>query len=92
MSDTKESNKLSTKDIWVYSIATGVVLIGFIITIISLFLPPPGEIHDSVLVVLGQSLLFVAMVFGVSYYVKGKVGEIQSNIIEKIDKFLDSKN
>lgn len=85
MSEVKYNDKLSKKDIWCYSIATGVGIIGWMVTIISLFLPPPGEIHESVLVALGQSMLFVATVFGVSYYVKGKIGEFKTHLDNKIN-------
>ena len=83
----KKSNnidKLSKKDIWMYSVASFVIVCCWIATFIGLYLPPPGEIHSSVLVALGQGILFVATIFGVSYYVKNQLGEFRNFIAEKV--------
>lgn len=90
MKNTTYQN-LSKKDIWLYSIGTFVVLLGWVISFIGLFLPPPGEIHSSVLLVLGQSLVFGAAIFGVGYYVKTAIGEFKTDALNKILKKLDSK-
>ena len=88
--DNSTYRKLSKKDIWMYSIGSVVILLGWIITFIGMFLPPPGEIHSSVLLVLGQSLVFGAAIFGVTYYVKTTIGEFKTTtankILDKLDK------
>jgi len=41
---------------------------GWILSIAAFLVPPVGEIHDSVLWILGQSLVYAASVFGVASY------------------------
>lgn len=82
-------HNLSKKDIWMYSIGSIVILLGWVITFIGMFLPPPGEIHSSVLLVLGQSLVFGAAIFGVTYYVKSVIGEFKTSTTNKILNKLD---
>lgn len=86
-----ELDKLSKKEIWMYSVASFVILVGWIVTIIGLFIPPPGEIHSTVLIALGQSLAFGAAIFGVIYYVKSEVGEFKSGLYNKIMDKIDKK-
>lgn len=78
------------KDIWMYCIATFTVLIGWIITMIGLFLEPQGQIHSSVLITLGQSLVWSAAIFGIPYYVKNEFGEFKTAIVKYINKKADS--
>lgn len=37
---------------------------------IALFLPPPGEIHSSVLYVFAQILIYAGSIFGIDAYVR----------------------
>lgn len=46
---------------------------GITLTAIGFFIDPTGEIHDSVLWVLGQSLIYTGSIFGVVAYTKGVV-------------------
>lgn len=49
------------------------LLFGITLTAIGFALEPTGEIHDSVLWVLGQSLIYTGSIFGVVAYTKGVV-------------------
>lgn len=44
-------------------VGCGLLIAGFIV-------PPPGEIHNSVLVAFGEILTFVGTVFGMRYHFK----------------------
>lgn len=57
----------------------GITTAGFII-------PPAGEIHDSVLWVLGQALLYSGSIFGITLYTKRKLGEIEENLMNRLPK------
>ena len=46
---------------------------GMVLTAIGFFIEPTGEIHDSVLWVLGQSLIYTGSIFGLATYTKGVV-------------------
>ena len=49
--------------------ACGLLLSGVVIAFIALLMPPPGEIHDSVLYLFAQILIYAGSVFGISAYV-----------------------
>lgn len=51
---------------------TAVVLLlsGIVMAFIALFLPPPGQIHDSVLYIFAQILIYVGSIFGIGAYIR----------------------
>jgi len=49
--------------------ASVMLLVGAVMAFIALFLPPPGEIHDSVLYIFAQILIYAGTVFGIGAYV-----------------------
>lgn len=59
--------------------AIGMLLFGCILTAIGFFLPPAGEISNSVLWVLGQCLIYAGSVFGLKNYVDAKLGDHARN-------------
>ena len=54
---------------------TAVVLLvfGIILAFIALLLPPPGEIHDSVLYIFAQILIYCGSIFGIDSYINQKI-------------------
>lgn len=51
---------------------TAIVLLvaGIVMAFIALILPPPGEIHDSVLYLFAQILIYCGSIFGIESYIK----------------------
>ena len=56
----------STKEIVQYSICVLCILGAMIMSFIALYMDPEGEIHDSILWICGQVLVFVGSIFGIS--------------------------
>lgn len=54
--------------------------IGWILTILGFIFPPLGIVSDSVLWILGQSLVYAASVCGVGMYVTGSVKGMKREI------------
>ena len=54
---------------------TAIVLLacGIIMAFIALMLPPPGEIHDSVLYIFAQILIYCGSIFGIDSYINQKI-------------------
>lgn len=52
------------------------VLAAIVMTFISLFLPPPGEIHTSVLVLVGEVLCFVGALVGINAAASNNIRKI----------------
>ena len=75
---------LSYKDKLSYSLAIAAFTIGWIITIIGFFVSPVGEIHSTVLWVLGQSLLFTGSIIGIAQYYHAQLNDFKSNIINDL--------
>ena len=71
-----------------YAIGTAIVAfaIGFGLTIAGFFTPPKGEVHDSVLWILGQALIYTASVLGIGMYFNSKTTELNQRIVEMKDE------
>ena len=63
-----------------YGSAIGMLIFGVVLTTAGFIIDPQGQIHDSVLYVLGQCLLFAGSVMGVSAYTAGRMRHIEHEI------------
>lgn len=64
------------------AIITAVVafLVGWGLTIAGFWVPPVGEVADSILWILGQSLVYAASVLGIGMYVGGEVKRLKGEV------------
>ena len=69
----------------VYGSAIFMLLFGVILTTAGFIIDPAGQIHDSVLYVLGQCLIFAGSVMGVSAYTTGRLRHIEDTVRRDID-------
>ena len=53
--------------------ALALLAAGILLAFISLFLPPPGEIDDSVLYIFAQILIYAGSIFGIEHYINEKL-------------------
>lgn len=60
---------------------TAIILLalGMLLAFIALFLPPPGEIHDSVLYIFAQILIYCGSIFGIDSYINHKIKDRNVN-------------
>lgn len=63
-----------------YGSALFMLVFGVALTTAGFVTAPVGEIHDSVLYVLGQCLIFAGSIMGVGAYATGKVREMRHDI------------
>ena len=56
------------------------------LTTFGFFVAPTGIVHDSVLWVMGQCLLYSGAIFGVSTYTKSRMDEIRDEVKKIKDK------
>ena len=68
-----------------YGSAIGMLMFGVVLTTAGFIIDPQGEIHDSVLYVLGQCLIFAGSVMGVSAYATGRMRHIEDSVKRDID-------
>ena len=61
-------------------------VIGWILTIVGFILPPSGEVSDSVLWILGQSLLYTGAVLGISSYYSSQLNNFKTEVRNELKK------
>lgn len=54
--------------------------LGWIMSILGFWLPPIGEVADSILWILGQSLVYAASVFGIAAYFKSETTQLKHDM------------
>lgn len=60
-------------------------ILGWCMSIAGFWIPPVGEVADSILWILGQALLYAASVFGVSAYFRSETVQLRKDM----DKHLE---
>lgn len=81
----EEFDKLTIKDVLVYSLAIVSIVAAFVLLFLGLLIPPEGEIHDSVLTAYGLTLLFVGSLLGISMRIESELNKFKSSITERVD-------
>ena len=69
--------KSGIKDSIIVAVSVAAFLVGVVLTFLGLFLPPTGEIDNSVLVAVGQFLTMAAAGLGIKEYVDGSITRAQ---------------
>lgn len=70
-------------------IAAGLLLFfGMAMVVAGFIIPPAGEVHDSILWVFGQTLVFSGAVLGISLHVDNSIKAIESKLEQKLHKEL----
>lgn len=64
------------------AIITAIVafIVGWGLTIAGFWVPPVGEVADSILWILGQALVYSASVLGIGLYVSGEVKRMRTEV------------
>lgn len=64
-----------------FAIGTAVVafVVGWGMTIAGFIIPPRGEVHDSVLWILGQALVYTASVLGIGMYFNNQMAKFRAD-------------
>lgn len=84
--DTWKEMDVKTK----FAIVTAVVafVVGWGLTIAGFILDPKGQVHDSVLWILGQALIYTASVLGIGMYFNNQMVKFRSDTKRYIDREL----
>lgn len=84
--------KRETKDKIQYGSAVGMLLLGSGLAIAGFIQSSKGEIHDSVLWLFAQCLLYAGSIFGVSIYISERFSQIESKIHKKLTNEKEGDN
>jgi hypothetical protein len=68
-----------------YGSALFMLFFGVALTTAGFIIDPAGQVHDSVLYVLGQCLIFAGSVMGVSAYTSGRMRDIEHKVRHDIE-------
>ncbi len=80
----QEFDKLTFKEVVIYLLAIITMIAGLALLFIGMFIPPEGEIHQSVLTAYGLISIFVASLLGISIHYANELEKFKSNIQEKL--------
>lgn len=68
-------------------IAAGLLLFfGMIMVVCGFITPPSGEVHDSILWIFGQTLVFSGAVLGISLHVDNSIKSIEAKLEKKMNQ------
>lgn len=68
------------KEIIEYFTAIAMIIFGMGLCLVAFWTPPVGEVHTSILGVLGQILIFVGAIFHLNIKFKDQQGELESKM------------
>ena len=77
------------KDTIEYLVAIAMIIFGMVLCMFAFFSPPVGEIHPTILGVLGQILIFVGAVFHLNIKLKNQNSDFETRVSE-MRKEIDS--
>ena len=77
------------KDTIEYLVAIAMIIFGMVLCMFAFFSPPVGEIHPTILGVLGQILIFVGAIFHLNIKLKNQNNDFETRVSE-MRKEIDS--
>lgn len=75
-----------SKEIVAHVAAGLLLLFGMIMVVCGFITPPSGEVHDSILWIFGQTLIFSGAVLGISLHVDNSIESIEAKLEEKMNQ------
>lgn len=84
----QEFDKLTFKEVIIYTLAVVAMLAGLTLLFIGLFIPPEGEIHGSVLTAFGSVCIFVASLLGISLHYANELDKFKNDVQERLDEII----
>ena len=87
----QEFDKLTFKEALMYALAIFTVVSGFCLIFIGLYLPPKGEIHNSVLTAFGLALAFAGSILGISQHYSAECDKFKFSVMQQIKDLSGNK-
>lgn len=76
--------KKETKDNIQIISAVALLFGGFLLAVAGFIVPPTGQIHESVLGIFAECLIYAGSIFGVTIYIQTKYSELRSYLDKKL--------
>lgn len=87
-----ETQRLDIKTKFAIGTAVVAFVVGWGLTIAGFIIPPKGEVHDSVLWILGQALVYTASVLGIGMYFNNQMQKFRADTRRYIRDMEQGKN
>lgn len=84
--DAKNWSELSYRDKVAYSVTIGAFVIGVALSIVGMILPPTGEVHPSVITLVGLFLSFAGALLGISHHFQNELGKFKASVEQKLNE------
>lgn len=75
-----------------YATAIAAFIVGWGLTIAGFVVPPTGEVHSSVLAILGEAMVYAASVFGVTLYFHNQMEKFRSDTRRYLNEHQNTEN
>ncbi|MCD8207757.1 MAG: hypothetical protein LUD72_07460 [Bacteroidales bacterium] len=85
-------SELPVKDKVIYTTTVVMMVFGIALTVAGFIVEPLGEVSNSVLWVLGQSLLYCAAALGITSYYDGKLRDFQDEVRKRLNEKIAQKS
>lgn len=84
--DAQNWGELSYRDKVAYSVTIGAFIIGVALSITGMILPPLGEVHSTVITLVGLFLSFSGALLGISHHFQNELGKFKASVEEKLNE------
>ena len=84
--DAQTWGELSYRDKVAYSVTIGAFVAGVALSITGLIIPPTGEIHPSVITLVGLFLSFAGALLGISHHFENELGKFKATVEQKLNE------
>ena len=87
--DAKNWSELSYRDKVAYTVTIGAFIIGVALSITGMVLPPVGEVHPTVITLVGLFLSFAGALLGISHHFENELGKFKASVEKKLNENRD---
>lgn len=87
-----EFDKLTFKEVLIYLLAIITMIAGIVLLFLGLYIPPEGEIHESILTAFGIICVFSASLLGISIHYENELDKFKTTVAGKIESLTGNKD
>lgn len=84
--DAQSWSELSYRDKVAYSVTIGAFVAGVALSVTGMVLPPVGEVHPTVITLIGLFLSFAGALLGISHHFENELGKFKASVEEKLNE------
>lgn len=84
--EVRNWSELSYRDKVAYSVTIGAFVIGVALSVTGMVLPPVGEVHPTVITLVGLFLSFAGALLGISHHFESELGKFKATVEQKLSE------